>query len=115
MQGWPRSLQIEQARKGQAVRPSPFSFAIYFPKNSSTAFSNMPDSSTKVLCPVRQDYQLRAGNLFVYRPRQRRIALVMVAYQDESRNFDGGQPVAVFDRLQVAVNDELTVRAPHLA
>ena len=39
----------------------------------------------------------------------------MIADENQSRNFDGAQPVRVLHRFQIAVHHKLAVLAPHLA
>src|SRR5208283_2723096 len=64
---------------------------------------------------LRQNHQLRSGNLLVHLLRHLGIALVVLADDDQRRHFDLGETVHVFNFLQITVNDELAVRAPHFA
>jgi len=56
-----------------------------------------------------------ARDLIVHLLREGRVALVVIAGDDQCRHVDSREAVQIIDRLQVAVNDELAIRAPHLA
>jgi len=48
---------------------------------------------------VRQDYQLRAGNLFVHFFCPRGITFVMVSDNNQRRNLNCWQPIDIFNRF----------------
>ena len=64
---------------------------------------------------VGQDHKLRSGDLFVHLAAEAGVALVMVADHDQRGHMDRVQAIHPLHGFQIAVDDELAVRAPHLA
>ena len=56
-----------------------------------------------------QNDEPRACDFRLHVARKRRVALVVIARQDERRDLDGREPLRILDRREVAVNDELAV------
>ena len=67
------------------------------------------------MAAVGQDDQFRTGDLVVHLAAQAGVALIVVAGHDQGRDMDGRQAVHILNGFQVAVDDELSVLAPHRA
>ena len=62
------------------------------------------------MCPaLGHDGQLGADDLVVHVARQRWVALVVVADGDQRRDMNARKAIAIFDGLEIAVDDEFSV------
>src|SRR6516165_2328840 len=64
---------------------------------------------------VGQDNQLRSAELLLRLESERRVALVVIAGDDQRRYPDGGQAIEIFDGSKIAIDNEFAVGAPHFA